>query len=62
MLRFRKMNPENFPSLIREGMTAKEKPKANSKLGGKTKKQAQSLTARGSAREPKLLIDNAVAD
>lgn len=56
------MNPENFPSLIKEGMTAREMPKAKSKLGGKTKRHAQSLTARGSAREPKLLIDNAVAD
>lgn len=56
------MNPENFPSLINEEMTAREMLNAKSKLGGKTKNQAQSVKAGDSAREPKLLINDDVTN
>lgn len=38
MLRLKKVNPENLPSLIMQGMSAKEMPKQRSKLAGRIRK------------------------
>ena len=60
MLRFKRVNPENFPSLILDDVIAKEVP--NSKLKSRRmikKAQSSNLTARNLSKEP--LIDQVTA-
>ena len=61
MLRFKRVNPENFPSLILDDVIAKEVP--NSKLKSRRmikKAQSSNLTARNLSKEP--LIDHSLQD
>jgi len=60
MLKFKRVNPENFPSLILDDVIAKEVP--NSKLKSRRiikKAMSSNLTARNLSKEP--LIDQVTA-
>jgi len=60
MLRFKRVNPENFPSLILDDIVAKEVPISRLKSRKMVKKaQSSNLTARNLSKE--LLIDQVTA-
>jgi hypothetical protein len=60
MLKFKRVNPENFPSLILDEIVAKEAPISRLKSRRMIKKvQSSNLTARNLSKEP--LIDQVTA-